>query len=57
MAQIFEAFLFARSEGYKKQGSKFVKQALARLITKDSISYTRGRYITCKGSWRRLNVF
>jgi predicted transcriptional regulator len=36
VAQICEAFLLAGSEGYKKQGSKFVKRALARLITGSS---------------------
>ena len=36
VAQICEAFLLAASEAYKKQGSKFVKRTLARLITKTS---------------------
>ncbi len=36
VAQICEAFLLAGSDAYKKQGSKFVKRALARLITKSS---------------------
>ena len=36
VAQICEAFLLAGSEAYKKQGSKFVKRALARLITRPS---------------------
>jgi hypothetical protein len=36
VAQICEAFLFAGSEGYKKHGSKFVKRALARLITRST---------------------
>jgi len=35
-AQICEAFLLAGSDAYKKQGGKFVKRALARLITKSS---------------------
>ena len=34
VAQICEAFLLAGSDAYNKQGSKFVKRALARLITK-----------------------
>jgi hypothetical protein len=34
VAQICEAFLLAGSDAYKKQGSKFVKRALARLVTK-----------------------
>jgi hypothetical protein len=32
----YEAFLLAGSDAYKKQGEKFVKRALARLITKSS---------------------
>ena len=36
VAQICEAFLLAGSEAYKKQGSKFVKRMLARLITNAS---------------------
>ena len=36
VAQICEAFLLAGSEGYKKQGSKFVKRVLARLITRST---------------------
>jgi hypothetical protein len=36
VAQICEAFLLAGSDAYKKQGGKFVKRALARLITKSS---------------------
>ena len=36
VAQICVAFLLAGSDAYKKQGSKFVKRALARLITKSS---------------------
>jgi hypothetical protein len=34
--RICEAFLPAGSDAYKKQGGKFVKRALARLITKSS---------------------
>ena len=34
--EICEAFLLAGSDAYKKQGGKFVKRALARLITKPS---------------------
>jgi predicted transcriptional regulator len=36
VAQICEAFLLAGRDAYKKQGSKFAKRALARLITKSS---------------------
>ena len=36
VAQLCEAFLLAGSDAYKKQGGKFVKRALARLITKSS---------------------
>jgi hypothetical protein len=36
VGQICEAFLLAGSDAYKKQGDKFVKRALARLITKSS---------------------
>jgi len=36
VAQIWEAFLLAGSDAYKKKGGKFVKRALARLITKSS---------------------
>jgi hypothetical protein len=36
VAQICEAFLLAGADAYKKQGGKFVKRALARLITKSS---------------------
>lgn len=36
VAQICEAFLLAGSEAYKKQGTRFVKRTLARLITKAS---------------------
>jgi hypothetical protein len=32
VAQICEAFLQAGSEAYKKQGSNFVKRALARVV-------------------------
>ena len=34
VAQICEAFLLAGSDAYKKQGGRFLKRALARLITK-----------------------
>ncbi len=34
VAQICEAFLLVGAEAYEKQGSKFVKRALARLITR-----------------------
>jgi hypothetical protein len=33
VAQICEAYLLAGSDVYKKRGGKFVKRALARLIT------------------------
>jgi hypothetical protein len=36
VAQICEAFLLAGSDAYNKQGSKYVKRALARLITNSS---------------------
>ena len=36
VAQIFEAFLLAGSEAYKKQGSRFVHWMLVRLIAKAS---------------------
>jgi hypothetical protein len=36
VGQICEAFLLAGSEAYKKQGTRFVKRMLARLITKVS---------------------
>jgi hypothetical protein len=36
VAQICEAFLLAGSEAYEKQGSRFIKRVLARLITKTS---------------------
>jgi hypothetical protein len=34
VAQICEAFLLAGAEAYKKQGSKSVQRALARLVSK-----------------------
>jgi hypothetical protein len=39
VAKICEAFLLAGSDAYKKQGTRVVKRALARLITKSSTDW------------------